>query len=372
MSNWWFPAVGRGRVAALRLIAYAFIPLDVLVTTGWVGRHGDVGNALYRPLLLDRLLHLPEPTPTVVALVRLALLLATAVALVSGFTRSDRAVRLSGIAAAALYLWWMLIAMSFGKVDHDRFGFLLLLFVLPTVGVARLGDRTPSPAAGWAVRMTQVGAVATYFLAGWAKVRIGGWGWVNGATLAWAVVRRGTWFSHWMLQSPWFLRGLQWLMLIGELASPLLFAVRRQRIRTAVVLGLYAFHVLTFAAISIIFLPHLVALAAFLPLEEWIRLRHLHPPQPPRREGEGDYRDGDRHDHRGADRDGGQPEMTVGGVGEERARVGPHRQAVGVAPGSRHEPFPQEDVGQSPHEGAPGAQADEHEDPRVGHHGDQR
>jgi hypothetical protein len=266
VTGWWFPSIGRGRIAALRLIAYAFIPVDVLVTTGWVGRHGDVGAILYRPLLLARVLHLPVPTPTIVTVARLALLAAAAVALGAGFTRSDRAVRVSGVTVAAMYLWWMLIAMSYGKVDHVRFGFLLLLFVLPTVGAARLGDRTPSAAAGWAVRVTQVAAVATYFLAAWAKVRIGGWGWVNGATLAWAIVRRGTWFSEWMLHVPWFLRTVQWFMLIGEIASPLLFAVRR-RTQMAVVCALYVFHVVTFASISIIFLPHLVALASFLPLE---------------------------------------------------------------------------------------------------------
>jgi hypothetical protein len=222
------------------------------------------------------------PTPTVVTFVRLALLLATALALAVGFSRSDRAIRVSGVAVAALYLWWMLIAMSFGKVDHDRFGFLLLLFVLPTAGAARLGDRTPSAAAGWAVRMVQVGAVATYFLAAWAKVRIGGWGWVNGATLAWAIVRRGTWFSHWMLHAPWFLRTVQWLMLMSEFASPLLIAVRR-RTQIAVVVGLYVLHALTFAAISIIFLPHLVALTAFLPLEgAGLRFDHADLRQRPR------------------------------------------------------------------------------------------
>jgi hypothetical protein len=281
MNGWWFPPVARGRVAALRLIAYAFIPLDVLVTTGWVGRHGGVDAGLYQPLLLARALHLPVPTPTIVSLVRVALLSATALALVAGFTRWNRFVRAGGVAVGVLYLWWMVIAMSYGKVDHDRFGFLLLLAVLPTVGAARLGDPTPSPAAGWAVRMAQVAAVATYFLAAWAKVRIGGWGWVNGATLAWAIVRRGTWFSHWMLHVPWFLRAVQWLMLTGELASPLLFVLRRPRAVVAVVAGLYVFHLLTFAAISIIFLPHLVALASFLPLER-AGLRFAHADLRPR------------------------------------------------------------------------------------------
>jgi hypothetical protein len=274
VTSWWFPAIGRGRIAALRVLAYAFIPVDVLVTTRWVGHHGDVDAAFYRPLLLARVLHLPTPTSGVVSVVRLALLVAAVVAIASGFTGSPRLVRASGAAVGALYLWWMLIAMSYGKVDHDRFGFLVLLAVLPTVGAARFGDRTPSAAAGWAVRMVQVAAVATYFLAGWAKIRIGGWGWVNGGTLAWAVVRRGTWFSHWMLHAPWFLRMVQWSMVAGELASPLLFALRR-RAQIAVVVGLYVIHVLTFTAISIIFLPHLVALASFLPLEA-ARLRFDH------------------------------------------------------------------------------------------------
>jgi hypothetical protein len=176
-------------------------------------------------------------------------------------------VRVAGAATAALYLWWMFVAMSYGKVDHDRFAFLVLLAVLPTVGAARPGDRRLSAAAGWAVRTTQVAVVATYFLAAWAKLRIGGWGWVNGGTLAWALVRRNTPLSGWMLHVPGLLRLLQWATLLLELASPLLFVVRSERARTWLVAMVYGFHLATFATLGIIFLPHLVALAAFLPLE---------------------------------------------------------------------------------------------------------
>jgi hypothetical protein len=49
--------------------------------------------------------------------------------------------------------------MSYGKVDHDHFGFLLALAVLPTVGRARFSDREPSARAGWAIRMVTLGAV---------------------------------------------------------------------------------------------------------------------------------------------------------------------------------------------------------------------
>ena len=272
-SAWWFAPMALGRVAALRLLAYLFVPIDVLLTTSWVADHASASGALYRPLALARLLQLPTPAPVYVALLRGALLAAALVALASVFVGTARLARWAGAAVAGLYLWWMLVAMSYGKVDHDRFAFLVLLAVLPTVGgVVRLGDRTTSAAAGWALRVTQVAAVATYFFAAWAKIRIGGWGWVNGGTLAWALVRRHTFFSEWLLQNPWLLKVMQWGTVVMELASPLLLLVRSERVRLWAVAGLYAFHVATFLALGIIFLPQLVALAAFLPLERWVRL----------------------------------------------------------------------------------------------------
>ncbi len=53
----------------------------------------------------------------------------------------------------------MIIAMSYGKVDHDRFGLLVALAVLPTAGRARHGDKETTEAGGWALRMTQLGVV---------------------------------------------------------------------------------------------------------------------------------------------------------------------------------------------------------------------
>jgi hypothetical protein len=265
-TAWWFRPVGTGRIATLRVIAYAFVPIDVLLTTTWVAHHGDVPGLLYRPVQLARLLHLPTPTPLLVDVLRSVLLAAAVAGLLAVITGATRLVRVSGVVVAGAYLWWMLVAMSYGKVDHDRVAYLVLLAVLPTVGAARLGDQTPSPAAGWAVRMVQVAAVATYFLAAWAKIRFGGWGWVNGATLSRAVIRRGTLFSDWMLQAPWLLRLAQWGMVIGELLSPVLLFVR-ERWRVRLVLGLVVFHVVTFATLRIIFLPHIVALAVFVPWE---------------------------------------------------------------------------------------------------------
>jgi hypothetical protein len=266
VTRWWFAPVALGRVAVLRLLAYLFIPLDILVTTSWVGDQAGTPG-FYQPLAIAELLQLPHPTPALIAVLRAALLIAASSAAMATLWGGRRAVQATGAMTAALYLWWMVIAMSYGKVDHDRFAFLVLLAVLPTVGTARLGEQARSAAAGWAIRTVQVAVVATYFLAAWAKVRIGGWGWVNGGTLAWALIRRNTPFSAWLLHQPGLLRLLQWWTLIFELASPLLLAVRSDRLRLGIVGGLYAFHLVTFGALGIIFLPHLVALAAFLPLE---------------------------------------------------------------------------------------------------------
>jgi hypothetical protein len=266
VTAWWFPPVALGRIAALRVLAYLFVPLDVLVTTSWVVHHGDVPGVLHRPVRLARLLDLPTPTPGLVGGLRTVLLAAAVVAALAAITGATRLVRVAGVVAAGAYLWWMLIAMSYGKVDHDRFAYLVLLAVLPTVGAARLGQQDPVPSAGWAVRLVQVSAVATYFLAAWAKIRFGGWGWVNGATFSRAVIRRGTMWSDWTLQVPWLLRAAQWAMVVGELLSPVVLFVR-ERVQVRIVVGLIAFHVVTYAALRIVFLPHLVALAAFLPLE---------------------------------------------------------------------------------------------------------
>lgn len=266
-TDWWFPPVAVGRVAALRLLAYAFVPLDVFLTTSWVDQHGDVPSILYRPVLLARLLHIPTPTHATLGVLRLALIVSALLGVAAVLSGATRLVRGAGLAVFVLYGWWMLIAMSYGKVDHDRFGYLVVLAVLPTVGAAALGERRSSAEAGWAVRMAQVAAVATYFFAAWAKIRFGGWNWATGATLAWAVLRRGTYLADWTVQVPWFLRGFQWFMLCFELASPVLLFVRRDRTRYVLVGLLFAFHVITFLMIRIIFLPHLIALAAFLPLE---------------------------------------------------------------------------------------------------------
>jgi hypothetical protein len=264
-GGWWFRPVPLARVAVFRVIAYLFIPVDVFLTTAWVRAHADVPTAYYQPLAIGRLLHLPTPTTTVVLVVQWALVLAALAA------ATGRAPRLLGWAVFLLYAEWMVIAMSYGKVDHDRIAFLVALAVLPTVGRVRLRDRRSSEAAGWAMAAVLVTVMLTYFFAAWAKMRFGGWDWPTGSTLTWAVLRRGTDLSTWTLDVPWLLPAAQWVMVVAEFAAPLMLLVRTDRARVLLVLFLLGFHLMTYVGVTIIFLPHCIAILSILPLERLVR-----------------------------------------------------------------------------------------------------
>jgi hypothetical protein len=257
--DWLFDPMPRGRVAVLRTIVYAFIFVDVLLTTSWVANHGRVPGELYQPLFIGRVLPLPTPGPVLVTVVEATLLVCAAIA------ATGRLPRAAGAAVFFLYCEWMVIAMSYGKVDHDRVAFLVALAVLPTVGRARWGDQSRDEAAGWAIRAIQVAVVLTYFLSTFAKLRFGGIEWLDGATLLRAVLRRGTSLADPLVDYPWILHAAQYALVAFELSTPLLLVGgRTSRIMLALAV---AFHLVTYATIGIIFLPHVVCLLSFLPLE---------------------------------------------------------------------------------------------------------
>ena len=267
--SWLFAPVPKGRIAAFRTLIYLFVAADLVIFTPWVRNHASTPGDLYRPLLVARLLHLPVPTPLLVhAIFWILLVLALAAAF-------GRAPRLLGWTVFALYFEWMIIAMSYGKVDHDRIGLLVALAVLPTAGRARHGDPTRTEAGGWALRVTQIAVVCTYFLAAWAKLRFGGVDWVTSSVLARAIVRRGTDLADLIAGVPYLLILAQLGIIVFELTSPAIFFLKPRR-RGWAVAFFYSFHVVTFATITISFAPHLAALTSFLPLEkvrpvEWVR-----------------------------------------------------------------------------------------------------
>ncbi len=251
-----------GRVRWLRRVAYPVVLVDLLLTTSWAAQHARTPSLFHEPLRLGRLLPWPAPTGAAVDVLRVVVLVLAAAAGALAWRRAGQVPRWLGVAVAVAYLQWILTAFSFGKVDHDRFAFLVLLAVLPTVG-SRAG-RDDEEAASWAVRSVQLACVLTYFLAAVAKLRFGGIEWLDSATLLRAVLRRGTWVGDLLADAPWTLHAAQYVVMGAELLSPVLL-VRRWQVRAAAVA--YGFHLAVFATVTIIFLPHLVAMLAFLPLE---------------------------------------------------------------------------------------------------------
>jgi hypothetical protein len=264
LGDWLFPLLPMARVAHLRLVVFAFVVVDVLLLHNDGYYHGWADAVWYEPLILGQALGLPAATILLVNILKWGCV-AVALAAMSG-----RAPRLLGWAVAVLWIWYQYVAFSYGKVDHDRGDFVVALLILPTVGLAHLDDPRRSENAGFALRVVQLMAIATYVLSAVAKIRFGGWEWVNSATMVRAVVRRGTAFAQWLLEVPWTLHAFQWFIVAAELLSPLIFLVD-ERWRRRMVYGWFVFHAMTFAAITIAFWPHLVMMLAFLPLEEYGR-----------------------------------------------------------------------------------------------------
>lgn len=265
--RWFLDPVPKHRVAVMRVIAYLFILVDVFLTTSWVGLKAYAPVDLYQPLTIATILPIPDPSFAYVTTLKWVLV-GSALIAASGWRP-----RLTGSVVAVCYLLWMIVGMSYGKVDHDRWAFLVLLAVLPTVGAARWGDARRSERAGWAMQMVFVSVMLTYFLSAIAKVRFGGWDWPTGATLTRAVIRRGTMFSNWMLDFPWLLVASQWIIIILEALAPLMLLVRSDRARILLVGFLLCFHLAVFASVTIIFLPHCIAILSILPWERLLRSR---------------------------------------------------------------------------------------------------
>lgn len=262
LRGWLLPALPVARVGLLRRAVYAFVLLDVLWLHHSGEYHGYADPVWYEPLVVGEVLRLPAATVALAQTVKWVCVAAAVVAL------AGRLPRLAGWTVALSWAWFQYIAFSYGKVDHDRADFAVALFLLALLGAASVHDRRHSEAAGFVLRAVQLVAIATYFLSAWAKLRFGGLEWVDSATMARAVVRRGTSLGRLLLDWPWVLHAFQYVLITLELLSPAIFLVA-ERWRRRMVFGWYAFHAGVYATITIAFWPHLVIMLAFLPLEEY-------------------------------------------------------------------------------------------------------
>ncbi|PSK98301.1 hypothetical protein CLV30_12087 [Haloactinopolyspora alba] len=262
--GWWTSPVPLARVAVLRAAIYLFLLYDIFMLTDDVIPMAH-SPEFYQPKWLGRELPLPDPTVPLAQTLQIVLIIGSLIA-ATGFLP-----RIAGWTVAVAYFEWMILSQGYGYVSHDHLAFMVAVVVLPTIGRARFTDRGSSEGAGWAFRCIQVATIATYFFSAVVKwVRSGSPAtWANGAVFIWALVRRGSDLFRWTTDYPWLLQIAQWGLLIIEFLSPVVLFLRRRALYLAVVVFV-GFHLMTYLALGIHFLPTVVCWLAFLPLERLV------------------------------------------------------------------------------------------------------
>jgi hypothetical protein len=268
--RWWFWPAPLARIAMLRAVLYLFTIWDIFYLTHDVIGHG-YSIELYQPTLIARVLPFPDPTPTGGYVMQWTLVLtclATPVLTALPQRAAQIAGRVTGWVAGIVFLAWMENSQGFGYVSHDHMALVIALLLLPTIQPARFGTTERSEAAGWALRCVQIAVVMTYFGSALVKiVHTGGFfAWPNSSIFAWSVLRRGSGLVRWSVDYPVLLKVGQWILFLIELSSPVVLWLRGRALYAAIVLFL-CFHLLTYVALGISFIPTVVCWLAFVPLE---------------------------------------------------------------------------------------------------------
>jgi hypothetical protein len=223
------------------------------------------------------LVWMPASVSTVAFVTVLVVTVLAGVAFVAGWRW-----RWSGPGFAVLFLLVTTYRLSWGHVLHTEHLAALHLLVIGFSAAATLNrDREARPDArfGWPVRIMALLTVTTYVLAGLAKVRLGGMGWLTGDVLrnqvAYDNLRKellGDLHSPlggWLVHYGWVFVPLAALTVAVELAAPV--ALRGGRVRTVWVALAWSFHV-GIAALMAISFPYQMLGIAYAPLFRCERL----------------------------------------------------------------------------------------------------
>jgi hypothetical protein len=274
IDGWWRAEAPATRLAGLRLLVGGFATIYLAARVVHLISFVDFPASGFAPVGVVSLLSAPLPAALVIAPVLLALPLAALFTLGWRFAAT-------GPAFAAVLLWVLSYRNSWGMVFHTEN--LLVLHVM-VLGLARSADAwsldvrraapSPSgPAHGWPVRLLAVVTLATYVLAGVAKLRLSGLAWVDSDLLrnyiAYDNLRKlelGDWHSPLggaLVGQAWLFPPLAGLSLALELLAPL--ALLGGRVAVVWALAAWAFHVGVLAVMAIFF-PYPLFGLAFAPL----------------------------------------------------------------------------------------------------------
>jgi hypothetical protein len=272
LATWWFAPAPAKKLAALRIAVGSFALAYLVLRLPELAAVARLPAASFAQVGIARLLPAPLP-PALVVAIGLA-----ACALLAAFT-AGVAYRVTAPLAALALLWTCTYRSSWGQLFHTED--LLVLHVI-ALACAPAADawalaRTPAqPAAagyGWPIRLLAVLTCATYFVAGIAKLRLAGMGWLSGAQLGdqiavdnlrKALLGDGTApLASWMLGHPVVLAAGAVIALTVELAAPI--ALLGGKIARAWTVGAWLFHVVVVLTMWVVF-PYPLLAVPFLPL----------------------------------------------------------------------------------------------------------
>ena len=262
LAAWWFAAMPAERLAVLRIAIGGFAFVWVASMLPELIGLASLPAVHFAPVGVVRVLDGPLPGGAVNAIAIATL------ALLGGLVVGWRYRVVAPLAAAGL-VWTLSYRSSWGMVFHTEN--LLVLHVIALACAPR-----PSPGTtieGWPVRLLGTLTVATYVLAGIAKLRLAGADWVTGDQLAVQIaidnVRKAVIGGHvaplasLVLAHPWLLAALATGTLAVELGAPI--ALAGGRLAVLWIGGAWAFHVGVVLAMNIWF-PYPLSGVAFLPL----------------------------------------------------------------------------------------------------------
>jgi hypothetical protein len=262
------PAVAEpSRIAVLRVLVAGYAGIWALVRAPALLDTIDYSDRRFDPVGPLALLDAPLPDAAVVALVVLTPLACLLFA-------AGRGRPWSGPVAAAGFVVLTTYRNSWGQLFHTENLAALHLVVLAMV--SRRQERTAG-GAEWAVRSMAVLTVGAYVVAGIAKLRIGGWAWVDGDVLrhqiAFDNARKELLgdttspLAPWILRQGWILAPATWATMVVELGAPLALLGRRVAVVWCALT--FGFHLAVLGVMVILFPYQLlgIALAPLLPVE---------------------------------------------------------------------------------------------------------
>jgi hypothetical protein len=272
--------VGDRRLAALRIAICGYATVWTAVRSSHLIDTTDFEARRLDPV--GPLAWIDQPLPA--SLVVIAVILTPVVGLAATLGWKYRA---TAPLLALGFLFLTTYRNSWGQIFHTENLTSLHLIVLAIAPADRhwaLRRRAPARSGGghgaWAVQAMVVMTVCTYFVAGVAKLRIGGWAWVDGDVLLHQVSfdnarkdilgDRSSPFASLLVAQAWLTGPAAVASMVVELGAPLaLFSDRLARWWCA---AAWLFHVAILALMAILFPYHLlgIALAPLLPVERGV------------------------------------------------------------------------------------------------------